>query len=157
MSQVEEWTAKLAELAVFGANIQPGQLVSVTSYIGKEELTRAVTRAAYERGAKYVDVLYFDQWLKRDWRGNYRGQKQIWFLLRLTGRDCDVCLRACEKPEFDAWRWSEYWVPIESVIDFKRDVYQKALNELARYLRRRSDSHAMKRPVAHQVSELSRN
>ena len=35
-----------------------------------------------------------DQWIKRDWRGNYRGQKQIWFLLRLTGRDCDVCLRA---------------------------------------------------------------
>jgi aminopeptidase len=64
--QIEGWTAKLAELAVFGANIQPGQLVSVTSFIGKEELTRAVTRAAYERGAKYVDVLYFDQWLKRE-------------------------------------------------------------------------------------------
>jgi aminopeptidase len=64
--QIERWTAKLAELAVFGANIQPGQLVSVTSYIGKEELTRAVTRAAYIRGAKYVDVLYFDQWLKRE-------------------------------------------------------------------------------------------
>jgi aminopeptidase len=64
--QIEEWTAKLADLAVFGANIQPGQLVSVTSYVGKEELTRAVTHAAYERGAKYVDVLYFDQWLKRE-------------------------------------------------------------------------------------------
>jgi aminopeptidase len=64
--QIERWTAKLAELAVFGANIQPGQLVSLTSYIGKEELTRAVTRAAYIRGAKYVDVLYFDQWLKRE-------------------------------------------------------------------------------------------
>ena len=35
-----------------------------------------------------------DQWLRRDWRGNYRGQKQIWFLLRLVGRDCDVSLRA---------------------------------------------------------------
>jgi aminopeptidase len=64
--QIERWTAKLAELAVFGANIQPGQLVSLTSYIGKEELTRAVTRAAYIRRAKYVDVLYFDQWLKRE-------------------------------------------------------------------------------------------
>ena len=66
MSEIETWTTKLAELAVFGANVQPGQLVSVTSYIGKEELTRKVTRAAYERGAKYVDVLYFDQWLKRE-------------------------------------------------------------------------------------------
>jgi aminopeptidase len=66
VSRHEEWTAQLAELAAFGANVQPGQLVAVTSYIGKEELTRAVTRAAYRRGAKYVDVLYFDQWLKRE-------------------------------------------------------------------------------------------
>jgi putative (di)nucleoside polyphosphate hydrolase len=84
-------------------------------------------------------------WIKREWRGSYRGQKQIWFLLRLVGRDCDVRLRACEKPEFDAWRWHEYWVPLESVIDFKRDVYQQALNELARYLLRdqRHKSHAV--------------
>jgi aminopeptidase len=66
VGQIETWTDKLAALAVFGANVQPGQLVAVTSYIEKEELTRRVTRAAYERGAKYVDVLYFDQWLKRE-------------------------------------------------------------------------------------------
>ena len=35
-------------------------------------------------------------------------QKQIWFLLRLVGRDSDVCLRATQHPEFDAWRWSQY-------------------------------------------------
>ena len=75
-----------------------------------------------------------DHWIKREWRGNYRGQKQIWFLLRLVGRDCDVCLRATEKPEFDAWRWNDYWVPMDVVVEFKREVYQKALNELARYL-----------------------
>src|SRR5262245_35666962 len=51
---------------MFGANVQPGQLVSVTSYLDKEDLTRRIARAAYERGAKYVDVLYFDQWLKRE-------------------------------------------------------------------------------------------
>jgi len=76
------------------------------------------------------------QWIRREWRTSYRGQKQIWFLLRLVGRDCDVCLRTSERPEFDAWRWSEYWIPLESVIEFKRDVYQQALNELARFLSR---------------------
>ena len=60
------WKDKLAELAVFGANVQPGQFVAINSYIGKEDVTRRITRAAYERGAKYVDVLYFDQWLKRE-------------------------------------------------------------------------------------------
>lgn len=66
MTDVPTLTAKLAELAVWGANVQPGQIVGVTSYIGKEEMTRAVTRAAYRRGAKYVDVLYWDTWLKRE-------------------------------------------------------------------------------------------
>lgn len=74
--------------------------------------------------------------VRRDSRGIYKGQKQIWYLLRLTGRDCDVCLRATEHPEFDAWRWNEYWIPLDSVIEFKRDVYQMALTELARFLPR---------------------
>jgi putative (di)nucleoside polyphosphate hydrolase len=64
----------------------------------------------------------------------YRGQKQIWFLLRMVGRDCDVKLRASGHPEFDAWRWHSYWVPFDAVIEFKRDVYRQALIELHRYL-----------------------
>ena len=75
-----------------------------------------------------------EQWIRRDLRGNYRGQKQIWFLLRLIGRECDVCLRRSEKPEFDAWRWNDYWVPQDSVIEFKRAVYQQALAELSQYV-----------------------
>jgi putative (di)nucleoside polyphosphate hydrolase len=73
-------------------------------------------------------------WIRRETRPHYRGQKQIWFLLRLVGRDCDVCLRRSERPEFDAWRWSDYWVPLDSVVEFKREVYYKALSELSRFL-----------------------
>src|SRR5512134_81704 len=83
------------------------------------------------------DWLHYDvpiHWVKREWRGTYKGQKQIWFLLRLVGRDCDISLRASGHPEFDAWRWHDYWVPLEAVIDFKRDVYRQALIELHRYL-----------------------
>ena len=67
-------------------------------------------------------------------KAGYRGQKQIWFLLRMVGRDCDVKLRASGHPEFDAWRWHDYWIPLENVIDFKREVYRQALIELHRYL-----------------------
>jgi aminopeptidase len=57
---------RLAELAVeFGANVQPGQIVAVQSEPGKEELTRAVAAKAYQRGAKFVDVVYFDMRVKR--------------------------------------------------------------------------------------------
>ena len=73
-------------------------------------------------------------WVRREWRGSYRGQKQIWYLLRLVGRDSDVSLRASDRPEFDAWRWHEYWIPLDTVIEFKRDVYRRALAELERYL-----------------------
>jgi putative (di)nucleoside polyphosphate hydrolase len=82
-----------------------------------------------------------DKFIKREIRGHYRGQKQIWFLLRMIGRDCDICLRATDHPEFDAWRWNEYWVPLEAVIEFKRDVYQLALTELSRFLRRPAPRH----------------
>ena len=73
-------------------------------------------------------------WLRRDCRVQYRGQKQIWYLLRLVGRDSDVSLRASDHPEFDAWRWSDYWTPLDGVIEFKRGVYELALTELARFL-----------------------
>ncbi len=69
-------------------------------------------------------------------RAAYRGQKQIWFLLRLVGLDSDIDLRVSEHPEFDAWRWVPFWIQLDAVIDFKREVYQLALSELARYLSR---------------------
>ena len=60
-------TRRLADLVVgYGANVQPGQIVGVTTYVGKEALTREVTRAAYERGARWVDVSISDPWLKRE-------------------------------------------------------------------------------------------
>lgn len=74
------------------------------------------------------------EWIRKDWRSHYRGQKQIWYLLRLTGRDCDVCLRASDHPEFDAWRWSAYWDPVQAVVEFKREVYRLALEELEKFL-----------------------
>ncbi|MFM8548541.1 MAG: RNA pyrophosphohydrolase [Betaproteobacteria bacterium] len=83
------------------------------------------------------DWLRYDvpaQWVRREMRSQYRGQKQIWFLIRMLGRDTDVDLRASGQPEFDAWRWHPYWVELESVIEFKREVYRLALEELSRHL-----------------------
>jgi len=58
---------RLADLLVgFGANLQPGQILGVTAYLGMEEAARAVARAAYERGAKYVDVFWWDHLVKRE-------------------------------------------------------------------------------------------
>ena len=77
-----------------------------------------------------------DRYIRRDARGHYKGQKQIWYLLQLVGQDWDLNLRATNHPEFDAWRWNDYWVPLDVVVEFKRGVYEMALTELARFLPR---------------------
>jgi putative (di)nucleoside polyphosphate hydrolase len=67
--------------------------------------------------------------VRRDMRPLCLGQKQAWFLLRLPAEPpirFDVTL----KPEFDRWRWVDWWQPIREVIYFKRSVYVRALHEL---------------------------
>jgi putative (di)nucleoside polyphosphate hydrolase len=56
-------------------------------------------------------------------------------------------LRATNHPEFDAWRWNDYWVPLDVVIEFKRGVYEMALTELARFLPRQEH----RTPIARQA------
>lgn len=58
------------------------------------------------------------------------GQKQIWFLLDMKGDESDVRLDATDQPEFDHWRWVDYWDPLEEIVAFKRNVYKHALAEL---------------------------
>lgn len=65
------------------------------------------------------------------------GQRQRWFGLRLIADESEVRFDRCSKPEFDGWRWVDYWHPLKDVVPFKRAVYRKALNELAPLLRKR--------------------
>jgi aminopeptidase len=61
-----ELIESLANLVVrTGANVQLGQVVGLASEPGKEELTRAIATAAYAQGAKFVDLIVFDPYLKR--------------------------------------------------------------------------------------------
>lgn len=62
------------------------------------------------------------------------GQKQIWFILRLLTHESNVRFDCMDKPEFDHWRWVEYWEPLKDVVYFKRNVYRKAMMELGAML-----------------------
>jgi putative (di)nucleoside polyphosphate hydrolase len=59
------------------------------------------------------------------------GQKQVWFMLRLVTAESRLQLDTTDLPEFDRWRWVDYWHPVKVVIHFKRRVYVSALSELA--------------------------
>lgn len=109
----------------------------------RETAEQALYRELYEEvglAPRHVEVLGRTRdWLRyeipaefrrRNPHSPFRGQKQLWFLLRLVGSEDDVRLDCGDKPEFDSWRWIEYWSPLEHIIAFKRDVYRKALTEL---------------------------
>ena len=68
--------------------------------------------------------------LRRFGRSNFVGQKQKWFLLRMRAADDAVTFDKTDVPEFDRWSWVSYWYPLGQVVDFKREVYRRALREL---------------------------
>lgn len=113
----------------------------------RESAEQAMFRELYEEvglGADDVEILAAtEDWLKYRLPGKYVrrnskplciGQKQRWFLLRLVAADEKVCLDRCDRPEFDRWRWVDFWRPVNEVIYFKRRVYARALSELGPHL-----------------------
>jgi putative (di)nucleoside polyphosphate hydrolase len=50
--------------------------------------------------------------------------------LRFTGSEDRFNFATTNQPEFDRWRWIDYWEPVREVIYFKRAVYARALEEL---------------------------
>jgi putative (di)nucleoside polyphosphate hydrolase len=109
----------------------------------RESLEDALYRELQEEvglAAADVNILHqTDEWLHYQLPKNFIrhqqdplciGQKQKWFLLSLESDESKVELSNNVKPEFDDWRWVNYWYPVNQVIDFKRDVYRKALKEL---------------------------
>lgn len=75
------------------------------------------------------------RFVRRDQRPVCVGQKQRWFLLRLASAESDIRFDLTSQPEFDRWRWVDYWQPVKEVIYFKRPVYVRALHELAPFAR----------------------
>jgi len=71
------------------------------------------------------------RYVRRNQRPVCIGQKQRWFLLRLANTEAVFDFASTSEPEFDQWRWVDYWEPVREVIYFKRVVYTRALTELA--------------------------
>jgi putative (di)nucleoside polyphosphate hydrolase len=71
-----------------------------------------------------------DKFIRRHSKPLCIGQKQRWFMLRLTSDEGTVRFDHCDRPEFDRIRWVDFWRPVNEVIYFKRRVYACALHEL---------------------------
>tara|TARA_A100001011_G_scaffold300897_1_gene314351 strand:- start:524 stop:991 length:468 start_codon:yes stop_codon:yes gene_type:complete len=71
--------------------------------------------------------------LGKIWKGRYRGQRQKWFIARFTGEDNEINLNT-KYPEFIEWKWINYNLLSEVIVDFKREVYKKLKIEIKNFV-----------------------
>ena len=71
--------------------------------------------------------------LGKIWKGKYRGQKQKWFIVKFTGDESEINLNT-EHPEFIEWKWIEYTLLTEVIVNFKKEVYSKLKIELKNFI-----------------------
>ncbi len=71
--------------------------------------------------------------LGKIWKGRYRGQRQIWFLMRFLGTDSDINIATAHE-EFRAWRWAAPEQLVDLIVPFKRELYANVIAEFARHL-----------------------
>ena len=108
-----------------------------------EDIFDAALRELYEEVGieenKIKLIKESDNWYKYDlpkkyrrnsflWEG-FKGQKQKWFLFKLI-EETKIDLNNENNPEFDEFNWVDYWKPLDEIVEFKREIYEKVLTEL---------------------------
>ena len=96
-----------------------------------------------ETSIKNIEILKeLDYWLEYElpkeliriiWKGKYRGQKQKWFIARFFGSDNEINLNT-KKPEFIEWKWVKIKELPNVIVDFKKNVYKKLVEELDKFI-----------------------
>lgn len=95
-----------------------------------------VSKDLVEFVAKTTGWLTYDlppELLGKVWGGKYRGQRQKWFLFRFLGRDDQIDI-ATDHPEFDQWRWVAADELLDSIVPFKRAVYEQVIQAFRAHL-----------------------
>jgi putative (di)nucleoside polyphosphate hydrolase len=86
--------------------------------------------------AQTPDWLTYDlppDMVPRMWKGRYRGQKQLWFLMRYLGRDDQIDI-ATAHPEFSHWRWIGPDAMLSAIVPFKRQIYEQVIDAFRPHL-----------------------
>jgi len=87
-------------------------------------------------------INYHKNWIKYDlpndlshnlWNGEFKGQKQKWFLLKLIAEDSVINIKT-ENPEFNDWKWTDVNSLLKNIVPFKKEVYQQIINDFSKYL-----------------------
>ncbi len=93
---------------------ETGILPSAVEVLGMTEFARQYDYPQWADNAKFLNA----------------GQELTFILLRFIGSSDSIDVHCVPHPEFDAWKWIEYWEPVNLIVDFKKHVYREALSEL---------------------------
>lgn len=91
-------------------------------------LAQIITRSADELVYDLPDHL-----IGKMWKGRYRGQRQLWFLMRFLGSDADVDIHTHHQ-EFRAWKWTPHHTLVDLIVPFKRELYANVIAEFRNHL-----------------------
>ena len=84
----------------------------------------------------------FNQWLEYElpenligkiWKGEYRGQKQKWFIVKFIGKESEININT-KDPEFIEWKWIDIDLLPDLIVNFKKHIYRDVLIELKKYI-----------------------
>jgi putative (di)nucleoside polyphosphate hydrolase len=105
---------------------------------GEEPEAAALRELEEEIGTRHVRILAQTKgWhtydlppalAKKVWGGRFRGQRQLWFLMRFLGQDGEINL-ATPQPEFRAWKWIAPGEAGQVIVPFKRELYRQVMAE----------------------------
>jgi putative (di)nucleoside polyphosphate hydrolase len=104
----------------------------------RRELYEETNIRSVEKLAEIPEWLSYDiprELIGEAWSGKYRGQTQKWYALRFTGTDdeIDITCPGGHEPEFAEWRWEPMRNVPGLVVPFKRPVYERVVQEFARF------------------------
>ena len=105
-----------------------------------EDLYSAMRRELYEETSitSFKLIREIERWLTYElpanlkgkiWKGKFRGQKQKWYILRFTGADKEINVKT-KNPEFIDWKWIKIEELPQSIVDFKKKVYEDLVEEI---------------------------
>jgi len=67
------------------------------------------------------------------WKGQFRGQKQKWFIAEYLGEDNEINLNT-KNPEFIEWKWISPDELPNVIVDFKKNMYKKLLIKIKEFI-----------------------
>ena len=71
--------------------------------------------------------------LGKIWKGKFRGQKQRWFIVRFFGDENEINLET-QNPEFIEWKWINFKLLPNVIVDFKKNVYDSLTYEIEKFI-----------------------